>query len=186
MAAVPRISVVVPIYNVEATSRMPAVDGRAQTVDDLEVVMVDDGSTDGSAEIAARYAERDPRFRLVRQANRGLGHARNTGGRRRPASSSRSSTPTTCCRPTRYEPLLGALERTGSDFATGNVQRLTAGHVPGAVPRARRSAPPLRPTSRASARCSPDRMAQNKLWRRSFWDAHGFASPRAWCTRTSR
>ena len=46
---------------------------------DLEVVMVDDGSTDGSAAIAQAFADRDPRFTLVSQANGGLSAARNTG-----------------------------------------------------------------------------------------------------------
>ena len=74
----PRVSVVVPIYNVEhhrATARSLA----AQTFEDIQVVMVDDGSTDGSAAIAQSFADRDPRFTLVSQANGGLSAARNTG-----------------------------------------------------------------------------------------------------------
>jgi CDP-glycerol glycerophosphotransferase len=76
---VPSISVVVPIYNVEPYLAECLESLLAQTAGDLEVVMVDDGSTDGSAAIAERYAELDSCLRLVRQANHGLGHARNTG-----------------------------------------------------------------------------------------------------------
>ncbi|WP_416976110.1 glycosyltransferase family 2 protein, partial [Streptomyces sp. 4F14] len=53
----------------------------AQTLTGLQVVMVDDGSTDGSAALAAEFAAADDRFELVRQENGGLGHARNTGVR---------------------------------------------------------------------------------------------------------
>ena len=56
---VPSISVVVPIYNVEPYLAECLESLLAQTAGDLEVVMVDDGSTDGSAAIAERYAELD-------------------------------------------------------------------------------------------------------------------------------
>ena len=92
--------------------------------------MVNDGSTDRSAEIAQRYADLDDRFRVVT---------------RRTAASARPATPA----PTQaggeflafldsddmllanaYELLVGALDRTGSDFATGNVYRLTQYSAP--------------------------------------------------------
>src|SRR5439155_18364414 len=75
----PPISVVVPIYNVERYLEECLDSIVAQTFGDLEVVMVDDGSTDSSAAIAQRYAARDGRFRLLSQRNGGLGKARNTG-----------------------------------------------------------------------------------------------------------
>src|SRR3954469_20095634 len=79
MSRVPRISVVVPMYNVESFLA-PCLDSLlAQTLDDLEVLMVDDGSTDGSTAIAEDYARRDDRFRLIVQENGGLSKARNTG-----------------------------------------------------------------------------------------------------------
>jgi CDP-glycerol glycerophosphotransferase len=56
MAAVPRISIVVPIYNVEEYLDECLLSLTTQTVGDLEVVMVDDGATDGSAAIAERHA----------------------------------------------------------------------------------------------------------------------------------
>ncbi|MGH3091205.1 MAG: glycosyltransferase family 2 protein, partial [Gaiellaceae bacterium] len=74
-----RISAIVPIFNVRAYLE-PCLESLAhQTMEDLEVVMVDDGSTDESVDIAERFAARDGRFRLVRQPNAGLGAARNTG-----------------------------------------------------------------------------------------------------------
>src|SRR5689334_866082 len=77
----PLLSVVVPVYDVERYLDECLASLAAQTLRDLEVVVVDDGSPDGSAAIAEAWARRDPRFRLVRQANHGLGHARNTGAR---------------------------------------------------------------------------------------------------------
>lgn len=73
----PLVSVIVPCYN---TARFvaEAIDSAlAQTLADLEVVVVDDGSTDNSAEIVKAYT--DSRVRYVHQANRGLAGARNTG-----------------------------------------------------------------------------------------------------------
>ena len=75
----PRVSVVVPVYNVAPYLDACLESIAQQTVADLEVVIVDDGSTDESPAIGERFAAADPRFRLVRQANAGLGAARNTG-----------------------------------------------------------------------------------------------------------
>ena len=75
----PAISVIVPIYNVESYLRECLDSILAQSVADFEVVVVDDGSPDGSADIAAEYAERDARVKLVARPNGGLGAARNTG-----------------------------------------------------------------------------------------------------------
>src|SRR5688572_5441508 len=75
----PAVSVVVPAYGVE--SYLPAcLDSlRAQTWATWEAIIVDDGSPDGSGEIAEEYAARDPRFKVVHVENGGLGSARNVG-----------------------------------------------------------------------------------------------------------
>ena len=75
----PAISVIVPVYNV-ANHVAACLDSlRGQLWTDFEVIVVDDGSTDGSAEQAERTIAGDPRFRLIRQENKGLSGARNTG-----------------------------------------------------------------------------------------------------------
>lgn len=73
----PLFSVVIPAYNAAATVVSAVRSALAQTVRELEVVVVDDGSTDGTA--AAVRTIRDPRVRLVSQTNRGLPGARNAG-----------------------------------------------------------------------------------------------------------
>lgn len=73
------VSVVVPVYNVEGYLERCLASVRAQTLEDIEVIAVNDGSTDGSREVLARCAEADPRIRIVDKENGGLSSARNAG-----------------------------------------------------------------------------------------------------------
>lgn len=73
----PKVSVVVPLYNKRRYIGRALESVLSQTMGDLEVVVVDDGSTDGGADAAAALG--DERVRLVRQDNRGPGAARNRG-----------------------------------------------------------------------------------------------------------
>ena len=79
MTADPLVSVVVPAFNAGATLRETLASIAAQTHRELEIIVVDDGSTDDTAEIAEGFAKADPRFRLLRQPNLGVAAARNTG-----------------------------------------------------------------------------------------------------------
>lgn len=74
-----RFSIIVPVHNTAAY--LPAcIDSiLAQTCRDFELVLVDDGSTDDSAALCREAVARDARVRLIRQENRGVSHARNTG-----------------------------------------------------------------------------------------------------------
>lgn len=73
----PTVSVIVPVYNVERYVAATIASVLAQTYEDFELLLVDDGSTDRSVEIIGGFD--DPRMRLIRQRNRGLAGARNTG-----------------------------------------------------------------------------------------------------------
>lgn len=75
----PFISIVVPIYNVELYLNECLDSILSQTFTDFEVIMVNDGTKDKSAEIAATYASKDTRFKLFSKANGGLSSARNFG-----------------------------------------------------------------------------------------------------------
>ena len=73
------ISVIVPVYNVEEYLEECLESIKRQTYTDIEVILVNDGSTDRSKEICERYCEKDSRLKLVNQENKGLSGARNRG-----------------------------------------------------------------------------------------------------------
>ena len=174
----PTLSVVVPIYNVERYLTDCLESLAQQTFTDLEVILVDDGATDSSATIAAAFAERDDRFQLVRQPNGGLGNARNTGADRATGDYIAFVDSDDVVVRNAYELLVGSLEATGSDFASGNYHRLTstgtrqAGMVTSAFTATR-----LRTHVTKHAALLNDRTAWNKVFRRSFWTHHGFRWP---------
>jgi glycosyltransferase involved in cell wall biosynthesis len=74
----PFISVVVPAYNAEKVLSEALESVRRQSFQHHEVIVVDDGSTDRTGEIARRFCDEDSRFKLIRQANAGSAVARNT------------------------------------------------------------------------------------------------------------
>lgn len=75
----PLVSVVVPAYQAEATIRATLASVVAQTYPNLQIVVVDDGSRDRTADIAAEFAAADPRVTVIRRANGGASAARNSG-----------------------------------------------------------------------------------------------------------
>lgn len=73
------VSVIIPVYNVEKYLCQCLDSVLAQTFSNLEIITVDDGSTDNSATICDEYADRDSRIRVIHKANGGLSSARNAG-----------------------------------------------------------------------------------------------------------
>ncbi len=174
----PLLSVVVPFYNVEAYLE-PCLESLArQTLSDLEVIMVDDGSTDSSATIAKNFAAKDGRFRLVQQQNQGLGPARNAGvphsaGRFLAFADSDDIIPRYA-----YELMVASLEETGSDLACGGVRRFGVNGLTQS-PMHRKIFQIDRKATHVSEfpELLNDRTAWNKVFRRAFWDKHSFAFP---------
>lgn len=73
------ISVIVPVYNVEKYLRRSVNSIRNQTYTNLEIILIDDGSTDQSGVICEQFKELDKRIKVIHQRNGGLSAARNTG-----------------------------------------------------------------------------------------------------------
>lgn len=73
------ISIIVPVYNVERYLRKCLDSVIGQTYRDLEVLIIDDGSTDGSGAICEEYEGKDKRIKVFHTVNRGLSAARNLG-----------------------------------------------------------------------------------------------------------
>lgn len=174
----PLVSVVVPVYNVAGYLAECLESIRGQDVPGLEIIAVDDGSTDDSPEILARLAPSEPRMRVVTQANQGLGAARNVGVAEARGEYLWFVDSDDLLAPGAIRVMLDALTSTGSDLATGNVLRLSGQDTRPARFLAETFA---RTRMRTHIRRFPplvaDRVAWNKLYRRSFWERHGFEFP---------
>lgn len=75
----PKISVIIPVYNTEPWLRKCLDSVIAQTLKEIEIICVDDGSTDNSGIILDEYAAKDSRFHIIHKSNGGLVNARKTG-----------------------------------------------------------------------------------------------------------
>lgn len=74
-----KVSIIIPVYNVEKYLPKCLESVIGQTYADLEIICIDDGTPDRSAAVILSYAEKDGRIRLISQKNQGLSGARNTG-----------------------------------------------------------------------------------------------------------
>lgn len=175
----PRLSVVVPFYGVEDYLAECLESLRRQTMTDMQVILVDDGSPDRSIDIAEEFAGRDERFQVVRQANAGLGPARNTGTEHAEGTFLTFVDSDDIVPRRAYEHMVASLERSGSSFAVGNARRFsrTSG--------VRQSWAHSRPCAKDATathilerpELTYDRMVWNKVYRKDFWDEHGYAFP---------
>jgi CDP-glycerol glycerophosphotransferase (TagB/SpsB family)/glycosyltransferase involved in cell wall biosynthesis len=172
------ISVVVPFYNNAALLGDCLASIAAQTYRNLQVVLVDDGSTDGSAAIASDQVAADSRFELISQRNSGPGAARNRGVAAASGEFLAFVDADDLLPPDAYATMLAVLDETGSDFVTGGVLRLSAAGLGrsglhGRAIKARR----LRTRISRTPELFYDISVWNKLFRRSFWDAAGLSLP---------
>ncbi|GAA4226167.1 CDP-glycerol glycerophosphotransferase [Streptosporangium album] len=149
-----------------------------QTLRDLEVICVDDGSLDGSAVIAKAFAEKDGRFRVVHQENAGLGPARNIGALHATGEYLCFMDSDDVLPVDAYELLVSSLRESGSDLACGNVLFLNSTETWRSGLHFR----PFRETVRqthitARPELLLDRTAWNKVFRHDFYREHGFGFP---------
>jgi len=124
------ITVIVPVYNTAAYLPACLESIRAQTHANLEILLIDDGSTDGSGEICNAFARRDCRFRVIHQENRGLSAARNAGLDAAQGQYISFVDSDDEIVPEMLEILLRELEKAGADMALCNLRRLPGGDTP--------------------------------------------------------
>lgn len=74
-----KISLIIPIFNSEKTLKRTLNSVVNQTYKNLEIILVNDGSTDNSLYICEEYAKNDNRIIIINQSNKGVGEARNCG-----------------------------------------------------------------------------------------------------------
>ena len=75
----PKVSVIIPVYNVEKYLRECLDSIVTQTLRDIEIICINDGSTDNSLEILKKYAQKDNRIVLINKENEGVSASRNIG-----------------------------------------------------------------------------------------------------------
>ena len=174
----PRISIVVAFFNNEDDLGDCLDSIAAQSFADLEVIMVDDGSTDHSAQIARDKAAADPRFTLIQPEHGGPGGARNRGIEHARGEFLAFVDGDDMLPANAYELLLHALEQSGSDFVSGAVWRVgPKGLNPSALHSlALKGRQPGTHITR-TPRLLYDVSVWNKLFRRSFWDQHQLSFP---------
>ncbi|RYI99128.1 MAG: glycosyltransferase, partial [Actinomycetales bacterium] len=173
----PLLSVIVPVYNVEeylAECLDSILDWAAAP---LEVIVVDDGSPDGSAKIARKYARRDPRVTVVTRPNGGLSAARMTGVEHATAPYlTFVDSDDVVTRDGGFDAALTSLEGSGSDFALLPYRQFRDVDAPSPTP------PWVAEFYADGSRTvvaheQPEILAQatawSKVYRRAFWDRAG-------------
>lgn len=121
----PLISVIVPVYGVEAFLPACIESLLAQTLADFELILVDDGSPDGCGRLCDAAAANDPRVRVVHRANGGLSAARNTGLDLARGSCIAFVDSDDTVHPDYLKALYEALEHSGADMALCGVEDVT-------------------------------------------------------------
>jgi CDP-glycerol glycerophosphotransferase len=176
LSKAPLVSVVLPIYQVEAFLRECLDSIVSQSLTDYELLVVDDGSTDGSRAIAEEYARSDSRVKVIERENGGLGAARNTGVQHARGVYLAFVDSDDVLPPGALRALVASAEATGSDMVAGSVLRFNR----------LRSWSPSWVNEVHGDRRERIRIEEflpllrnlytwNKLFRRDFWDAQGLS-----------
>ncbi|MDD2972504.1 MAG: glycosyltransferase [Lachnospiraceae bacterium] len=116
MRDIGKISVIVPVYNSEKYLERCVDSILAQTYDNLEIILVDDGSTDSSSALCEKYAQKDPRIVILSQENQGVSRARTTGVQYATGSFIGFVDADDWCEPEMYQILYKGIETTNADI----------------------------------------------------------------------
>lgn len=179
-AAQPKVSIVVPVYNSKQYLARCLDSLLGQTVSEIEVVLVDDGSTDGSSLTCDGWADIDSRIRVIHKENGGLSDARNCGALAARAPyiafiDSDDSVDLDFC-----ESLLRDIEATGADIATCDVVDVEDGcELPDHIDASHRTVEVVTPVGalRASITSGLPRIwVPTRLYKKELFD-NGFLFP---------
>jgi len=169
----PRLSVILPVYNVEHYVAETLESLLTQDFTDLEIIAVDDGSTDSSASIVREHATRDPRIVLVQQPNGGLSAARNTGLAQARGEYIAFIDSDDLVEPHAFSLMIRTLDTTGSDFAVASYRHLRDGKLlqPGQWIREAHNHNRLQTRLDDFPQVLVNAIVCSKVFRRSFWDS---------------
>ncbi|WP_236718555.1 bifunctional glycosyltransferase family 2 protein/CDP-glycerol:glycerophosphate glycerophosphotransferase [Actinoplanes sp. TFC3] len=169
---------VIPAHDVEPYLEECLASVARQTYQNLEIVVVDDGSADRTGALADEWASKDSRFTVIHQPESGPGHARNAGIAASTGTFLTFADGDDVVPPYAYEMLMTTLEHSGSDFACGAVRSLTSrGATPSAMHGPIFGKTVLRTHVSERLTLLKDRTVWNKVFRRQFWDEHELGFP---------
>lgn len=173
-----RLSVIVPAYNVATYVEECLRSIVAQSYAPFEIIVVDDGSTDATADVAHAFARTHPRVRVVTTPNHGLGAARNRGVAESIGELIAFADSDDTVVPGAYRQLTAALTESGSDFAVGSMRRMdgTAYEEPRWMRRLHVQHR-IGVTIEDYPQMLGDVFAWNKVFRRTFWERAQIAFP---------
>ncbi|MFC5677301.1 glycosyltransferase family 2 protein [Aeromicrobium endophyticum] len=175
----PLLSVVVPVYNAADLIEESLQSVLDQQYRNIEIVVVDDGSTDDSLAVVRAFAERHPEVTVLSQPNGGVGVARRTGTEAATGEYLTYVDSDDTVTRTGIQVAMDGLRRSGSDVAVMPYQRREGDVVRPPAPWIR--AVHARPAEAVTLAERPDVLVSaipgGKIFRRAFWDEHGFVYP---------
>lgn len=133
----PEVSVIIPVFNAAPTLEETLISVAGQTLSNIEIIVVDDGSTDATPDVLAAFANKEPRLRVIRQSNSGVAEARNLAIREARAPYIAPIDADDLWHPTYLEKLFCTLDAAGPEtvLAYANHRRLNPdGEVEGTAP----------------------------------------------------
>src|SRR5699024_4661542 len=167
----PLLAVIIPAYNVSEYLEQCVRSVLAQSFDSMEIVIVDDGSTDDSLAKARKLAATDLRISIIAQENAGLGAARNVGIEATSAPFLTFVDSDDLVTPSAYEAMMSSLQSSGSGMVIGSIERFdeVRSWTPGWVPMVH-GEDRIGVTGADFPEMMWDVFAWNKIYRRSVWD----------------
>lgn len=173
-----KLSIVVPIYNISNYLEACLSSFLVQGIDNFEVIMVNDGSTDNSGEIAKRYEEEYENYKLLDQKNGGLGYARNSGAAAATGDYLTFVDSDDIIPEDSYKKMLEIIEKSHSDFIIGNVIRFNSRKSYGSVLHKRIFREDMIGTNiHDTPELINDTTAWNKVFDINFWRKNDFKFP---------